>query len=123
MPGTPRLGVNCHKRKLEEKSTSHSVLGWLFGLQNFPSKKNTVRVNGIWRAENSPREKGDGFSALAPHNKKTLVVNLQGGVKSTKKSIEKCCQKHNGPKTLSLQTFFSSLSQLTSLRQTTTLLC
>ena len=50
------------------------------GLQNFPSKKNTARVNGIWRAENSPREKGegDGFLALAPHNMKTLVVNLQG---------------------------------------------
>ena len=49
------------------------------GLQNFPSKKNTARVNGIWRAENSPREKGegDGFLALAPHNMKTLVVNLQ----------------------------------------------
>ena len=49
------------------------------GLQNFPSKKNTARVNGIWRAENSLREKGEGygFLALAPHNKKTLVVNLQ----------------------------------------------
>ena len=49
------------------------------GLQNFPSKKNTARVNGIWRAENSLREKGeeDGFLALAPHNMKTLVVNLQ----------------------------------------------
>ena len=49
------------------------------GLQNFPSKKNTARVNGIWRAENSPREKGegDGFLALASHNMKTLVVNLQ----------------------------------------------
>ena len=49
------------------------------GLQNFPSKKNTARVNGIWRAENSLREKGegDGFLALASHNMKTLVVNLQ----------------------------------------------
>ena len=49
------------------------------GLQNFPSKKNTARVNGIWRAENSLREKGegDGILALAPHNMKTLVVNLQ----------------------------------------------
>ena len=49
------------------------------GLQNFPSKKNTARVNGIWRAEKSLREKGegDGFLALAPHNMKTLVVNLQ----------------------------------------------
>ena len=49
------------------------------GLQNFPSKKNTARVNGIWRAENSPREKGegDGFLALASHNMKTLKVNLQ----------------------------------------------
>ena len=49
------------------------------GLQNFPSKKNTARVNGIWRAENSLREKGegDGFLALAPHNMKTMVVNLQ----------------------------------------------
>ena len=49
------------------------------GLQNFPSKKNTARVNGIWRTENSLREKGegDGFLALAPHNMKTLVVNLQ----------------------------------------------
>ena len=72
------------------------------GLQNFPSKKNTARVNGIWRAENSLREKGegDGFLALAPHNMKTLGSEFPRRLKATKN--EKHCQRHNGPKALSL---------------------